>query len=111
MSMAGIRRFLHDPLTRIAPGVTAYDPPLRLFTQLAVGLNRPEFRGCQPLICYQPFQPVEKVEADVSTRSVEVTTGFTGHEILVFGAIDHSQQPEETAPHYYDVVAANPSRS
>jgi uncharacterized protein (TIGR02186 family) len=49
-------------------------------------------------------QPVEKIEADVSTRSVEVTTGFTGHVILVFGAIDHSQQPEDTEEHYYDVV-------
>ena len=51
----------------------------------------------------QPTEPLEKVEADVSTRSVEVTTGFTGHEILVFGAIDNSQQPEDTE-HYYDVV-------
>ena len=49
-------------------------------------------------------QPLEKVEADVSTRSVEVTTGFTGHEILVFGAIDNSQQPEDAGEHYYDVV-------
>ncbi len=48
--------------------------------------------------------PVEKVEADVSTRSVEVTTGFTGHEILVFGAIDHSQQPDDATDNYYDVV-------
>ena len=47
--------------------------------------------------------PLEKVEADVSTRSVVVTTGFTGHEILVFGAIDNSQQPEDQ-PGYYDVV-------
>jgi uncharacterized protein (TIGR02186 family) len=47
--------------------------------------------------------PVEKVEADVSTRSVAVTTGFTGHEILVFGAIDNSQQPTEEGG-YYDVV-------
>jgi uncharacterized protein (TIGR02186 family) len=47
--------------------------------------------------------PVEKVEADISTRSVEVTTGFTGHEILVFGAIDKSQQPGEEAG-FYDVV-------
>lgn len=47
--------------------------------------------------------PAEKVEADVSTRSVEVTTGFTGHEILVFGAIDNSQQPGDEAG-YYDVV-------
>jgi len=50
-----------------------------------------------------PKAPVEKVEADVSTRSVEVTTDFTGHEILVFGAIDNSQQPDEKSG-YYDVV-------
>jgi uncharacterized protein (TIGR02186 family) len=50
-------------------------------------------------------EPVEKVEADVSTRSVEVTTSFTGHEILVFGAVDNSQQPEDSAGnYYYDVV-------
>jgi uncharacterized protein (TIGR02186 family) len=34
---------------------------------------------------------------------VEVTTGFTGHEILVFGAIDNSQQPGEEGG-YYEVV-------
>jgi uncharacterized protein (TIGR02186 family) len=57
-----------------------------------------------PAPAVTPEQPsVEKVEADVSTRSVEVTTGFTGHEILVFGAIDNSQQPDDL-PGYYDVV-------
>jgi uncharacterized protein (TIGR02186 family) len=50
-----------------------------------------------------PPVPLEKIEADVSTRSVEVTTGFTGHEILVFGAIDNSQAPEEQTG-FYDVV-------
>jgi uncharacterized protein (TIGR02186 family) len=50
-----------------------------------------------------PAVPEEKIEADISTRSVEVTTGFTGHEILVFGAIDNSQAPEEDTA-YYDVV-------
>jgi uncharacterized protein (TIGR02186 family) len=50
-----------------------------------------------------PKPPVEKVEADVSTRSVAVTTDFTGHEILVFGAIDNSQQPGDEGG-YYDVV-------
>ncbi len=50
-----------------------------------------------------PQVPAERVEADVSTRSVEVTTDFTGHEILVFGAIDNSQQPDEKSG-YYDVV-------
>jgi uncharacterized protein (TIGR02186 family) len=43
------------------------------------------------------------VEADISTRSLEVTTGFTGHEIVVFGAIDNSQAPQDHAG-YYDVV-------
>ena len=38
-----------------------------------------------------------------------MTTGFTGHEILVFGAIDNSQQPEsrgqdQSGGAYYDVV-------
>ncbi len=50
-----------------------------------------------------PAAPVERVEADVATRSVEVTTGFTGHEILIFGAIDNSQAPEGDEK-YYDVV-------
>ncbi len=59
----------------------------------------PKAREAPPL----PAAPVEKVEADVSTRSVEVTTDFTGHEILVFGAIDNSQQPDDKAG-YYDVV-------
>lgn len=55
----------------------------------------------------QEEQEKETVEADVSTRSVEVTTGFTGHEILVFGAIDNSQEPDfgvEEGDNFYDVV-------
>jgi len=47
--------------------------------------------------------PVERIEADVSTRSVEVTAAFTGHEIIVFGSIDNSQQPSDE-PGYYDIV-------
>ena len=48
----------------------------------------------------QPPTPVQKptVEADISTRSLEVTTGFTGHEIIVFGAVDNSQAPQEHEP-------------
>ena len=61
---------------RRAHGAAAPPPPL------------PPAASCQRA-------PVEKVEADVSTRSVAVTTGFTGHEILVFGAIDNSQAAEE----------------
>jgi uncharacterized protein (TIGR02186 family) len=48
-------------------------------------------------------QPREKVEADVSTRSVPVTSGFTGTEIIVFGSVDNSRQPSAEAG-YYDVA-------
>jgi uncharacterized protein (TIGR02186 family) len=65
-----------------------------------MGPRRPPPRPAPPA---EPQTPVEKVEADVSTRSVEVTTGFTGHEILIFGAIDNSQQPSADSG-YYDVV-------
>lgn len=68
---------------------------------LRMGPRRPPQPRAAPAT--PPPAPVEKVEADVSTRSVEVTTGFTGHEILVFGAIDKSQQPGDEAG-YYDVV-------
>ncbi len=37
--------------------------------------------------------PKESVEADVSTRSVAVTSSFTGTEIIVFGSVEHSRQP------------------
>jgi uncharacterized protein (TIGR02186 family) len=50
---------------------------------------------------FAPNKPT--VEADISTRSLEVTTGFTGHEIVVFGAVDNSQAPPEQSG-FYDVV-------
>jgi uncharacterized protein (TIGR02186 family) len=45
----------------------------------------------------------ETVEADVSTRSVAITSSFTGTEILVFGTVENSQQPSSEAG-TYDVV-------
>ena len=35
----------------------------------------------------------ESLEADVSARTVTVKTNFQGVEIVVFGAVDNSQQP------------------
>jgi uncharacterized protein (TIGR02186 family) len=78
------------------PSIAAAEPAVR-------GRMGPPQPLPQPQTPAQPSVPVEKVEADVSTRSVAVTTGFTGHEILVFGAIDNSQQPEDVTG-YYDVV-------
>lgn len=47
--------------------------------------------------------PPEKVEADVSAHNIEVTSSFTGHEIVVFGTVDYSRQPTPESG-YYDVV-------
>ncbi len=70
---------------------------------LAQDARKPRLGAPQPTFAPAPTVPQEKVEADISTRSLEVTTGFTGHEIVVFGAIDNSQAPKEQAG-YYDVV-------
>lgn len=35
----------------------------------------------------------ERVEADVSTRSVAITSSFVGTEIVIFGSVDNSRQP------------------
>jgi len=45
----------------------------------------------------------ESVEADVSTRTIAVTSGFTGTEIVVFGTVLNSRQPSAEAG-TYDVV-------
>jgi uncharacterized protein (TIGR02186 family) len=45
----------------------------------------------------------ESVEADVSTRNVAVRANFEGVEIVVFGAVDNSQQPTAESG-YYDVI-------
>ncbi len=45
----------------------------------------------------------ETVEADISTRSVAVTSAFSGTEIVIFGAIDNSRQQDHLNP-IYDVV-------
>ena len=45
----------------------------------------------------------ESVEADVSTRSVSITSSFTGTEILIFGTVENSKQPSAEAG-TYDVV-------
>jgi len=47
--------------------------------------------------------PRETVQADVSTRNVPVTSNFSGTEIVVFGAVDHSRQSSAEAG-LYDVV-------
>ncbi len=45
----------------------------------------------------------ETVQADVSTRSVAITSSFTGTEIVIFGAVDNSRQTSAESG-LYDVV-------
>lgn len=45
----------------------------------------------------------ERVEADVSVRSVSVEADFTGTEIVVFGTVENSKQPSAEAG-TYDVI-------
>ena len=54
----------------------------------------------------------ETVQADVSSRSVAVTSSFTGTEIIVFGAVDNSRQSSPESG-FYDVgivVEGTPTR-
>lgn len=48
-------------------------------------------------------EPTEAVEADVSTRSVAVTSGFKGSEVVVFGTVLNTRQ-ESAESGLYDVV-------
>ena len=45
----------------------------------------------------------ERIEVDVSSRSVAVTSSFNGTEIIVFGTVENSRQASAEAG-YYDVV-------
>ncbi len=65
-----------------------------------------------PAIQKRAANVAESVQADVSTRTVAVTSSFTGTEIVVFGAVENSQQPSSES-NYYDlviVVEGAPSR-
>ena len=51
-----------------------------------------------------PAEPAESIEADVSTRTVAVTSAFRGTEIVLFGSVTNSRQASAEAG-YYDIVA------
>ena len=63
----------------------------------AAGSRQPEIKREQ-----QPGAK-EFVEADVSARTIAVTSSFNGTEIVIFGAIDGSQQPSPESG-YYGVI-------
>jgi uncharacterized protein (TIGR02186 family) len=57
----------------------------------------------KPAAAAPPPDTRETVQADVSTRSVAITSSFTGTEIVVFGAVDNSRQSSAESG-LYDVV-------
>jgi uncharacterized protein (TIGR02186 family) len=61
--------------------------------------QRPAARPQPPMQTTAP----ERVEADVSTRTIAITSGYSGAEILVFGAIENSRQPSAESG-FYDVA-------
>lgn len=48
--------------------------------------------------------PKERVHADISTRSVRITSSFTGTEIIIFGAIQYGRPEYAATNDLYDVV-------
>jgi uncharacterized protein (TIGR02186 family) len=68
----------------------------------AVAREAPHGRADQIRREQQPGA-TESVQADVSARNVAVTSSFNGTEIVIFGAVDNSQQPSAESG-YYDVL-------
>ena len=71
-------------------------------TPPAVAKEAPHGRAEQIRREQQPGA-TESVQADVSARNVAVTSSFNGTEIVIFGAVDNSQQPSPESG-YYDVL-------
>jgi uncharacterized protein (TIGR02186 family) len=56
-----------------------------------------------PVSAQAPDETRERIEADVSTRSVSITSSYVGTELIVFGTVENSRQPSAEAG-YYDVI-------
>jgi uncharacterized protein (TIGR02186 family) len=82
-----------------ATDVTTDPPPSQ--TPAAVPEASPPPQSLIP--ANPPVTPQERVEADVSTRTIEVTSGYSGAEIVVFGTVENSRQPSAESG-FYDVV-------
>lgn len=86
-------------------GLPDWGKPLRKNVQ---GMRKadpaPAKRGAERTPAKAEPAAKESVEADVSTRTIAITSGFTGTEIVVFGSVVNSRQPSAEAG-YYDVIA------
>lgn len=67
----------------------------------AAGGTAPAVEAAMP--APQLAWPKESVEADVAARSVAITSGFSGAQVIVFGTVENSRQ-ETAEAGLYDVV-------
>jgi len=84
------------------PVSEAQQQPRRQKAPPTVAKEAPHGRAEQVKREQQPGA-MEAVQADVSARNVAVTSSFNGTEIVIFGAVDNSQQPSAESG-YYDVL-------
>ena len=80
--------------------------PLYTHAQMQTGTQsgaQPAPAAAKNVVLDSDGRPVEAVETDVSTRSVAVTSSFTGTEIIIFGSVEHSRQPTPESG-YYDIA-------
>ena len=80
-----------------------YGKPLRKPDRKRKADPRAATQGAAAAAAPLPASAKETVEADVSTRTIAVTSAFTGTEIVVFGSVVNSRQPSAEAG-YYDVI-------
>lgn len=91
------------PAVEVAPKA---EPPATDTSPAPTSPGPPPAAGMPPAVAAAPAPPLmprETVEADVSTRSVAITSAFRGTEIVVFGTVNHSRQ-ESAEAGLYDVV-------
>lgn len=69
-----------------------------LFASLPAGPAQAQSPTANPLL------PSERVQADISTRTVGITSSFTGTEIIVFGAISNARDISSGDTEYNVVV-------
>lgn len=91
--------------TLVVAGTSEAEPQHRQFAQAPAPAKPKSPPARSPAAAPAPIAAQERVEGDVSTRSVAITSGFAGSEIIVFGAVDNSRQPSAESG-YYDVVVA-----
>jgi uncharacterized protein (TIGR02186 family) len=96
------------PLPPAAQPAATKAPATAVATAAPVAAPAPSTAPANPTASTQgkpkpPAPARERVEADVSTRSVAVTSAFTGVEIVVFGSVINTQS-ETAESGLYDVV-------